>query len=570
MQLIAFRRDCGCRNIGKKSSKNRKFLLNLLAVTPATISADVRVVTLYGAVQRRIEVRGGVLLTYHVESPKPSDVNCVHSVAVLREKDAPKRKGVVVRLARRRVKLIFETCDVAVKFSHAVMEAVRRVKASKSTLPSLRIVATRDCIDMDAASASLLNFGGLSKYGGLAEGETLVRVMNVQGRGSKSLILKSVRKADALFTATDMRHTVDQRVALERAAMWGSPFLAGLILAFETSDAFNFVTRAPEMGTLAHLILASPHNRLSEAVARCLFAEISLALRDVHLLGLLFRNLSPDSVSLTAQGHVRLHGFDLAKPVCEPLSAMCQLSSRQGNGKEPVEVDEDFAQLGRAHSFVGKRLFMSPEHLSSEPGGSGSYGKAVDFWASGVTLYIMLTGRHPFAKRKTMMNAATSLFSKIETAELSFPEHVSVDAQRLIEGLLDRDEESRYGLHDIKRSAWMDSVDWDVVEARTVKQEPHDIVLRATSAATAHQRTFNDAADKCLLGTNGDEAAVLWTSVNARPFPSPETATAGGLKRAKGAQSVSPYSPRTRGALWRKKKSALLGFGYIESTESLA
>jgi serine/threonine protein kinase len=39
---------------------------------------------------------------------------------------------------------------------------------------------------------------------------------------------------------------------------------------------------------------------------------------------------------------------------------------------------------------IGTVLFMAPEQISSK-----SYGKKIDIYAAGITLYYMLMGRHP-------------------------------------------------------------------------------------------------------------------------------------------------------------------------------
>lgn len=54
---------------------------------------------------------------------------------------------------------------------------------------------------------------------------------------------------------------------------------------------------------------------LPEDVVRAIFAEPTLTLGDVHLLGILMRNITPAPVHFTRSRHVRLTDFTLSKRV---------------------------------------------------------------------------------------------------------------------------------------------------------------------------------------------------------------------------------------------------------------
>lgn len=52
------------------------------------------------------------------------------------------------------------------------------------------------------------------------------------------------------------------------------------------------------------------------------------------------------------------------------------------------------ASRGRAHSFVGTAMYMSPERLQGEP-----YGPAADVWSLGLTLLTLAIGEYPLEVR---------------------------------------------------------------------------------------------------------------------------------------------------------------------------
>jgi len=67
------------------------------------------------------------------------------------------------------------------------------------------------------------------------------------------------------------------------------------------------------------------------------------------------------------------------------------------------------------------------------------YGRAVDWWGTGVVLYEMMIGRLPFYNRDPEL-----LFELILMEEVRFPRNLSKNARSLLEGLLIKDPKARY------------------------------------------------------------------------------------------------------------------------------
>lgn len=55
------------------------------------------------------------------------------------------------------------------------------------------------------------------------------------------------------------------------------------------------------------------------------------------------------------------------------------------------------ASRGRAHSFVGTAVYMSPERLQGEP-----YGSSADVWSLGLTLLTLAIGKYPLEVHPTI------------------------------------------------------------------------------------------------------------------------------------------------------------------------
>ena len=67
------------------------------------------------------------------------------------------------------------------------------------------------------------------------------------------------------------------------------------------------------------------------------------------------------------------------------------------------------------------------------------YGRAVDWWGTGVVMYEMMCGRLPFYNRDHEI-----LFELILMEEIKFPKILSASARSLLEGLLRKDPKKRY------------------------------------------------------------------------------------------------------------------------------
>jgi len=61
------------------------------------------------------------------------------------------------------------------------------------------------------------------------------------------------------------------------------------------------------------------------------------------------------------------------------------------------------------------------------------YGRAVDWWGTGVVMYEMMCGRLPFYNKEH-----ETLFELIVTQNVRFPSRLSQDAMSLLNGLLEK------------------------------------------------------------------------------------------------------------------------------------
>ncbi|KAJ0403392.1 hypothetical protein ATCC90586_005336 [Pythium insidiosum] len=169
--------------------------------------------------------------------------------------------------------------------------------------------------------------------------------------------------------------------------------------------------------------------RLRESDAKHIAASVLSAMSYMHAQGVVHRDIKPENLLL-------------AKSSCDA---------------GPVDVkiiDFGFSKTldstqGTTCSFLGTGGYLAPEILQHQP-----YTSAVDMWAFGILLYMMLCGRLPFATR-TQLEPGQSVKSLYR---LSFPQRywrgVSDDAQDLLRRLLVLQPSSRVSAQAALEHPW--------------------------------------------------------------------------------------------------------------------
>ena len=100
-------------------------------------------------------------------------------------------------------------------------------------------------------------------------------------------------------------------------------------------------------------------------------------------------------------------------------------------------------QLSRSDE---KHLTMcgTPNFISPEVATRSSHGLETDVWSLGCMLYTLLTGKPPFDS-----DAVRSTLTRVVMADYKMPQHLSKNAQDLIDRLLKKRPEDRICLREI-------------------------------------------------------------------------------------------------------------------------
>jgi microtubule-associated serine/threonine kinase len=331
----------------------------------------------------------------------------------------------------------------------AVLQSPRLPSPKLSRTPSTEHIAT------SAKIPSILDFEILKPitrggFGGvyLARKKATKDLYAIKALNRKEMIrrgeMKSIFAERNILATVQSEHVVKMFFAMasRRYLFFVMEFMAG-------GDCFTLLRR---------------FGRFDEGIAKFYIAEVVLALEDLHLQGVIHRDLKartlscligysncffflgtqsifdifffpslfftlflkPDNVLIGADGHVKLADFGLS------AIGLINKQAREGEEPQPLVKMEEGQVKGTPH-------YLAPEILLGLP-----HGQAVDWWALGVMLFEFCNGYPPF-------NGATveDVFSEIFANKISWPapeqDEMSASCKSLIVKLLENEPEKRFG-----------------------------------------------------------------------------------------------------------------------------
>ncbi|KAF4081940.1 hypothetical protein AMELA_G00146090 [Ameiurus melas] len=302
-------------------------------------------------------------------------------------------------------------------------------------------------------------------------------ILKVIGRGTFSEVavarmrntqqvyaLKIMNKWDMLKRGQTACYQEEREVLLKGDRRW----ITELHYAFQ-DDNYLYLAMDYYVGGDLLTLLSKFGDHIPEDMARFYLAEMVMAIDSVHRLGYVHRDVKPDNILLTADGHVRLGDF-----------GSC------------LRLQDD----GMVHSSlaVGTPDYLSPEILRAVEGGGG-YGIECDWWALGVCAYEMLLGTTPF-----YAESLSETYAKIIHFQdyFEFPAsavEISEEARSLITGLLcDRNERlGANGSADFRSHPFFSGLEWSALHQMNAPYQPE--VSNATDTSNF------DVLDDCLSET---------------------------------------------------------------------
>lgn len=172
-----------------------------------------------------------------------------------------------------------------------------------------------------------------------------------------------------------------------------------------------------------------------EDIVRFYFQQLITGLEFVHSKNISHRDLKPENLVLDAEFNLKIVDFGLAA-----LASDMQVCG------------------GLMYSGVGSLPYSAPEVYYSKElyRGMGYRGAPADVWSCGVILYVLLTGRPPFARplAKTYGKNLKRCKHYCRLAKGMGYEGVSSSAKHLLIQIFQEKPEARLSLADIKHHPW--------------------------------------------------------------------------------------------------------------------
>jgi hypothetical protein len=176
-------------------------------------------------------------------------------------------------------------------------------------------------------------------------------------------------------------------------------------------------------------------SRIPEKTAQLITAEVLLALEDLHLRHIAYRDIKPENIIIDRDGHIKVVDLGFAKDISS-------------------------TETGQTYTVCGTPEYIAPEIILQK-----GHTVAADYWSLGILLFEMLSGEPPFQGENESENHM-EIYEKALALDFEFPEYFSPESKDLISRLLtvkpqDRIGNSVQGIQEIKRHPFFRDVDWE-------------------------------------------------------------------------------------------------------------
>jgi len=278
--------------------------------------------------------------------------------------------------------------------------------------------AQRGAADDDAAPQLPERIGPFRIVRRLATGGMGTVYEAVQDSPSRRVALKTLRRE--LLSPTLLRrfHRETEILGLLQHPGIAQVYEAGTAEGPDGSlpyFAMEFVDGEP-------LVAWADGRRLDEPARLELFAQICDAVHHAHTQGVIHRDLKPDNILVTTDGHPKVLDFGVARATDADIQTTTLVTE--------------------AGQIMGTLPYMSPEQVSGDP---DALDARSDVYALGVVLFELLAGRRPHDLGKRSMPEAARVIREEDATRLgSVDTRYRGDMETIVGKALDKDPERRY------------------------------------------------------------------------------------------------------------------------------
>mmetsp|Transcript_79327 Transcript_79327/g.140003 ORF Transcript_79327/g.140003 Transcript_79327/m.140003 type:complete len:1046 (-) Transcript_79327:104-3241(-) len=274
-----------------------------------------------------------------------------------------------------------------------------------------------------------IDFSKLSKVGVLGEGSFGTVLLMKDQATQKNYALKGLLKEQI------RSENMGQSVANERQVMilLDSDFVTRLYGTWQ-DGTYIYLLQEPVMGGELFDVYNSENLFGNLVNAKFYIACCTFGLAHMHSKRVIYRDLKLENCLMDPQGYVKLTDMGIAKMV-----------------------------VGKTYTVCGTADYFAPETLKQT-----GHNRGVDWWALGVLLFIMCSGRSPFDAPDV-----TQIYKNIIKgfSKVKFPDNFPSDLMDVIKSLCRKAPEERItmqkgGAENLKQMPFFTKLDWDLMESR--------------------------------------------------------------------------------------------------------
>jgi len=226
-------------------------------------------------------------------------------------------------------------------------------------------------------------------------------------------------------------------VMSEKNIQWmcDSPFVVNLYECYNGDQSLYFLLELALGGELY-----ATYNKKgfhgSDKHAKYYIAGTVYAFEHLHEKKIIFRDLKPENLLLTEEGHIKLTDMGLAKVV-----------------------------IGKTYTTCGTPDYFSPELIAS-----AGHTHAVDWWTLGILTFELMSGHPPFESAAPMQ-----IYAKVTKGinKVPFPPKLKGSCEDFVKGLCKKEPTDRLpmkkgGIANIQKHGWFSGFDWTAMNNLTL------------------------------------------------------------------------------------------------------
>lgn len=280
------------------------------------------------------------------------------------------------------------------------------------------------------------------------------KVYLVEHRSTKKkYALKSIHKS-FLISENKVESAIAEKDILVRTQ---HPFVVGMKFSFQNEKKIYFGLEYVPGGDLFKLI-ESPKTLPLEHI-RFYLCEIMLALKYLHSIGVIYRDLKGENVLMGKDGHIKLSDFGLSKLL------------KKDNNDDTTKT------------FCGTTEYLAPEMIELK-----KYDYSIDWWALGILAYELTYKVTPFYDQKTR-----KVYDKILHSEPKFAPNANPDFVGFVKSCLTKNPAQRPGFEQLKNHPFFKGVKWDDFLAKKVTPPRKPKIAKISLKARKRRHTESDA-----------------------------------------------------------------------------